>query len=195
MAQKVRAIYDQSSRQVSDRLRQWCPPYHQSRWRATDVSRLVWTLAALAAVTLLGASDVEAQNDEEQAVIAAAQAMFDAMEALDAEAFRNSMVPDGFLMSVRFETTRRTTRDDFAANIAGQTRPMIERMWEPEVRIDGPVATLWAPYDFYSATEFSHCGTDAFQLAKTREGWKVVMISYTSQAPPDCSTHPDGHPR
>ena len=30
-----------------------------------------------------------------------------------------------------------------------QARPMYERMWDPEVRIDGPVATLWAPYDFY----------------------------------------------
>jgi hypothetical protein len=72
---------------------------------------------------------------------------------------------------------------------------MIERMWDPEVRIDGPVATVWAPYDFYSATEFSHCGTDAFQLAKTADGWKVAMISYTSQAPPTCSMHPDGPPR
>ncbi len=156
--------------------------------------RGLWA-TALAAVALLSASGVDAQNDEERAVINAAQAMFDAMEALDPEAFRNSMVPDGFLMSVRPETTRRTTRDDFAANIARQTRPMIERMWDPEVRIDGPVATLWAPYDFYSATEFSHCGTDAFQLAKTADGWKIVMISYTSQQPPECSIHPDGPPR
>ncbi len=159
------------------------------------MSRFVWTLSALAAVALLGASGAQAQNDEERAVIAAAQAVFDAMEALDPEAFRNSMVPDGFLMSVRPGTTRRTSRDDFAANIARQTRPMIERMWDPEVRIDGPVATLWAAYDFYSAAEFSHCGTDAFQLVQTADGWKVVMISYTSQAPPECSMHPEGPPR
>ncbi len=165
------------------------------------MTRLGRTLPALAALALVGVScvegpdDVEPQVDEEHAVIAAAQALFDGMEALDPEAFRNSMVPDGFLMAVRVGTTRRTTRDDFAANIARQTSPMIERMWDPEVRIDGPVATLWAPYDFYSATEFSHCGTDAFQLAKTAEGWKVVMISYTMQAPPECSMHPDGPPR
>ncbi len=159
------------------------------------MSRLGWTFPALAAVALLNASGVDAQTNEDRAVIAAAQAVFDAMEALDPEAFRNSMVPDGFLMSVGVERTRRTTRDDFAANIANRTSPMIERMWDPEVRIDGPVATVWAPYDFYSATEFSHCGTDAFQLAKTADSWKVVMISYTSQAPPTCSMHPDGPPR
>lgn len=167
---------------------------------ATDMFRLWRTFPVLAVLALLGASGVEAQvddaqNDEERAVIAAAQAVFDAMEALDAAAFRNSMVPDGFLMSVRPGTTRRTSRDDFAANIARRTQPMIERMWDPEVRIDGPVATLWAAYDFYSAAEFSHCGTDAFQLVQTADGWKVVMISYTSQAPPECSMHPEGPPR
>jgi len=159
------------------------------------MSRLVWILPTLAAAALLGAPGLGAQNDEERAVIAAAQAVFDAMEALDAEAFRNAVVPDGFLMAVRTGTTRRTTRDDFAANIARQTRPMIERMWDPEVRIDGPVATLWTAYDFYSGAEFSHCGTDAFQLVKTAEGWKVVVITYTSHQPPECTTHPDGPPR
>ena len=159
------------------------------------MSRLVWTLPALAAITLLGTSGVQAQDAEERAVIAAAQAVFDAMEALDPEAFRNSIVPDGFLMSVGVERTRRTTRDDFAANIANRTSPMIERMWDPEVRIDGPVATLWTAYDFYRAAEFSHCGTDAFQLVKVAEGWKVVMLTYTSQTPPSCSRHPEGPPR
>ena len=164
------------------------------------MSRFVCTLPALVAITLIGVFGIEAQvgdaqNDDERAVIAAAQAVFDAMEALDAEAFRNSLVPDGFLLSVGPGTTRRSTRDQFAANIERQTTPMIERMWAPEVRIDGPVATLWTAYDFYRGTEFSHCGTDAFQLAKTAEGWKVVVISYTSQAPPECSTHPEGPPR
>ena len=155
-----------------------------------------WTRigARLSGSATRSASGVEAQVDEERAVIAAAQALFDAMEALDGEAFRDSMVPEGFLMAVGFETTRRTTRDDFATRLADQTRPMYERMWDPEVRVDGPVATLWAPYDFYSGLEFSHCGTDAFQLAKTPEGWKILMVSYTVQMPPTCSTHPEGPP-
>ena len=154
---------------------------------------LAWGLT-LASAPAGGAqqSGVAAEDVEERAVIAAAQALLDAMEALDAAAFRNSMVPEGSLLAVGPETTRRTTRDDFAARIADQTRPMIERMWDPDVRIDGPVATLWAPYDFYSGLEFSHCGTDAFQLAKAPDGWKVVIVTYTAQMPPTCNTHPEG---
>ena len=158
------------------------------------MSRLVWTLPALGAILLVVPSGLEGQSNEERAVIAAAKDVFNAMESLDEEAFRNSMVPEGFLLSVVPGTTRRTTRDQFAANLVRQTSPMIERMWDPEVRIDGPVATLWAAYDFYRATEFSHCGTDAFQLVKTAEGWKVVVLTYTSQTPPSCSRHPEGPP-
>ncbi len=154
----------------------------------------LFALAALAGAVLGGATGADAQGREERAVIAAAQAMFDAMEARDPEAFRDAMMENGFLMAVGFETTSRTTREEFARRLADQTTPMHERMWDPEVRIDGPVAMLWAPYDFYRGMEFSHCGTDAFQLAKTPEGWKVVTVSYTVQRPPDCSTHPDGLP-
>ena len=122
-------------------------------------------------------------------MIVAAQRVFDAMEALDEEALRNSMVPEGFLLSVSSGATRRTTRDQFAERIASRTTPIIERIWDPEVRIDGPVATLWAAYDLYNGDEFSHCGTDAFQLVETVGGWKVVVLSFTSHAPP--SGHPE----
>ncbi len=157
------------------------------------VTRL-FTLVACLGFTLGAATGVEAQDDEERAVIAAAQAMFDAMETRDSGAFQDSMMEGGFLMAVGFETTSRTTREEFAARLAGQAAPMYERIWDPEVRIDGPVATVWAPYDFYRGIEFSHCGTDALQLAKTPEGWRVVAVSYTVQSPPDCSTHPEGPP-
>ena len=158
------------------------------------VSESVFAVVTVWSLLCGSAFRAEAQVNEERAVIEAAQAMFDAMEALDPEAFLASMVPEGFLRAIGFETTQSTTRDRFAARLANQTQPMFERMWNPEVRIDGPVATLWAPYDFYRGIEFSHCGTDAFQLAKTGGTWKVVLVSYTVQMPPDCSTHPEGPP-
>ncbi len=149
-------------------------------------------LAALSGSVL--PTPAAAQTDDERAVIAAAQAMFDAMEARDPDAFRDAMVPEGALMTVGFETMGRTSRDEFASRLADVTYVMSERMWDPEVRIDGAVATLWTAYDFYRGIEFSHCGTDAFQLVSTPDGWKVLMVSYTVQMPPDCSTHPDGPP-
>lgn len=35
------------------------------------------------------------------------------------------------------------------------------------IQVDGPLATVWARYDFYLNGTFSHCGHDAFMLALT----------------------------
>lgn len=156
--------------------------------------RMMWAFPICGVMTFAGIPCVYGQNNEERAVIEAAQDIFDAMEALDGEAFRDSMVPEGLLLSVSSDTTRRTTRDQFAESLASRTTPIIERMWDPEVRIDGPLATVWTAYDLYRGDEFSHCGTDTFQLVKTTDGWKVVVLSFTSHAPPICSPHPEGPP-
>jgi len=54
-----------------------------------------------------------------------------------------------------------------------------ERMWNPEVRIRGFIASVWTPYDFWSDGKFSHCGVDAFNLIKTDEGWRIAGGTYT----------------
>lgn len=51
-----------------------------------------------------------------------------------------------------------------------------ERVTFNDIRIDGPLAMVWAPYKFYVGQTFSHCGVDVFQLMKTAQGWKVIYI-------------------
>ncbi|MFQ5529997.1 MAG: hypothetical protein ACE5FP_06550, partial [Gemmatimonadota bacterium] len=53
---------------------------------------------------------------------------------------------------------------------------LLERMWDPTVHIDGRLATVWTPYDFYRDGEFSHCGVDVFVIARTGDGWKIVSL-------------------
>jgi membrane carboxypeptidase/penicillin-binding protein len=48
-----------------------------------------------------------------------------------------------------------------------------------EVRVDGPLATVWTYYDFFAGGEFSHCGYDAMQLLKVRGDWKIVALADT----------------
>jgi len=51
-----------------------------------------------------------------------------------------------------------------------------ERISTTNVKIDGPLASVWAPYKFYVGTQFSHCGVDVFQLMKTAADWKIIYI-------------------
>ena len=56
-----------------------------------------------------------------------------------------------------------------------------ERLRGTTVHVDGPLAAVWTGYAFYAGTRFSHCGVDAFQLARTADGWRIVSIADTRQ--------------
>ncbi len=41
-------------------------------------------------------------------------------------------------------------------------------MWDPVVTRRGPLAVLWAPYEFQRNGKTTHCGIDVFNLVKNR---------------------------
>jgi hypothetical protein len=74
-----------------------------------------------------------------------------------------------------------TPVSDFIEALGRATEPWNERMFNPEVRIDGALASVWTAYDFHLGEKFSHCGVDAFHLLKTGAGWKIVSLSDTAR--------------
>ena len=136
---------------------------------------------------------------EQQAeIVGALQTLFDALRAGDAELLRSIVDPS---VVMHFTETRdgettfgSSTLDGLATRIASSEAPLIERMWDPVVRVDGPLASIWTPYDFYVGEEFSHCGVDAANLVRGADGWKIVALSWTRDQPPACALHPDGPP-
>lgn len=144
------------------------------------------------------ASGVEPTAAERDAILAPLQTLFDALEAGDAELLRSVVAP-GTLMS--FTETRdgtttlgTATLDQLAERITSSPVPLIERMWDPVVMVDGPLATIWTPYDFYNGDELSHCGIDAATLLRGEDGWRIVGLSWTRDQPPACELHPEGPP-
>jgi len=51
-----------------------------------------------------------------------------------------------------------------------------ERLLDYKVRIDGNLAHVWTPYEFWFNDKFIHCGANSFTLAKTPSGWKIVHL-------------------
>lgn len=45
-----------------------------------------------------------------------------------------------------------------------------------KVQIDGAMAHVWTPYEFYINDKLSHSGVNSFQLFKENDSWKVVYI-------------------
>ena len=148
-------------------------------------------LIAIALATSLAASTGE------EAVLAAVQQFFDTMAAKDVAGAEQVLVPEGLFFSVRTvdgeKVVRASSNQQYLAELATAEDDWLERMWEPEVRIEGDMATVWTPYDFHINGEFSHCGVDAFNLMNIDGQWKITGGTYTVQRT-GCAPSPLGPP-
>lgn len=60
-----------------------------------------------------------------------------------------------------------------------------ERLLDYKVEIDGNLAHVWTPYEFWLNETFLHCGANSFTLAKFDGGWKIIHI-IDSRRKEDC---------
>jgi hypothetical protein len=51
-----------------------------------------------------------------------------------------------------------------------------EKLLSYSVQIDGTMAHVWTPYEFYINGKLSHTGVNAFTLFKENEQWKIIYI-------------------
>jgi hypothetical protein len=123
-------------------------------------------------------------TEEEAEVMAAVDMLFDGMRARDTAMIRAAFHDEAGLtgpapMQDGSWGIRSVSADEFTATI-GRIPPIVdEPLFNVEVRLDGPLATVWADYDVYLDGEFSHCGVDAFQLANLGDGWKILTVADT----------------
>jgi hypothetical protein len=126
---------------------------------------------------------LRAQETERAAVLATVQKVFDAMRTRDTALLRQAFDTSAKLAGVSTRngpaTVRLTAPASFGAAIASAPAGDVwnERIWDPEVRIDGDVAQVWAYYTFHRNNTFSHCGVDAFMLLKVGSEWKITQLA------------------
>ncbi|WET02618.1 nuclear transport factor 2 family protein [Flavobacterium sp. YJ01] len=51
-----------------------------------------------------------------------------------------------------------------------------EKILSYSIQIDGSMAHVWTPYEFYINDKLSHSGVNAFTLFKEKETWKVIYL-------------------
>lgn len=138
-------------------------------------------LAVLA--LLIGAVPARAQDADRAAVLATVQKVFDAMRTRDTSLLRQAFDSSARLAGVSTRggpaTVRLTAPASFGVAIASAPAGDVwnERIYDPEVRIDGDVAQVWAYYTFHRNKTFSHCGVDAFMLLKVGSEWKITQLA------------------
>ena len=51
-----------------------------------------------------------------------------------------------------------------------------ERLLNYNIQVDGIMANVWTPYEFWFNDEFSHCGVNSFQLFNDNGHWKIIYL-------------------
>jgi hypothetical protein len=139
------------------------------------------------ALSLLAAPRVDAQAHpapDRAAILAVVQRLFDGMRAGDSAVVRSVFHPSATFIgalerqgvaSVRFESPEEFIR----AVGTPHEQTWDERVRNEVVQQDGNLAAAWMDYRFYLGDKFSHCGVDAFLLARDGTEWKVVSLADT----------------
>ncbi len=159
--------------------------------------RLLARVSLAAVLLAAGRRTVAAQERTGGAdtVLAAVQRLFDAMAARDTSAARALLLPGARFRALRRDTAgaavdtapappaQPAAQSDtaFLRRLATRRERLLERIWSPAVRVEGPLATVWAAYDLHVDGRWSHCGVDAVTLIRSGAGWRVSGIDYTVQ--------------
>ena len=124
-------------------------------------------------------SNAQLAEDSVKAII---NQLFDAMRNADADKLTETFSDSAILQTIRrgkegiFFVDNENVKDftDFVRKSKKDSAD--ERIVFETIKIDGPLASVWAPYKFYYAGKFSHCGVDSFQLVRINGRWKIQYL-------------------
>lgn len=130
---------------------------------------------------------------QEAAIAKPIMALFQAMEKGDSTGLANLFHPNASLNTVTEKdgqiSVRQTPISRFLEGVASaEAGVLLEELHYTEIRQDGDMATAWTPYSFVYKGKISHCGANAFQLARSGEdgAWQIFQI-IDSRRRTDCS--------
>lgn len=118
----------------------------------------------------------------EDSVKATVNNLFKAMRAADASGLRAVFHDKAILQTISRDKEGETSivnesLEDFIASISSLKKDSAdERTIFDVIKIDGPLAIVWTPYNFYYNGKFSHCGVNSFQLVRVNSRWKVQYL-------------------
>lgn len=127
---------------------------------------------------ILISSFVFSQNSEEELIKSTVKGLFDGMKTSDSAKITKAFSKSAVLQTItKNGEVKNENVKDFASGISkAQKGNLEERIVFSSILIDGNLASVWTPYEFYYEGKFSHCGVNSFQLVKANNEWKIQYI-------------------
>jgi Putative lumazine-binding len=129
----------------------------------------------------LSAFTVKSQTAEDS-VKAAVNLMFEAMNNSDTAKLRTTFSDSAFMQTFSYNKAGKpvvvtVTLSSFAKQVSQFPKGEInEQIVFESIKIDGNMASVWAPFKLYLKGKFYSCGVNSIQLAKLNGTWKVQYI-------------------
>jgi len=135
-------------------------------------------MKVLAVFFILMSFFLQAQTSEENLIKTAVNSLFDGMRTSDSVKINQAFSKTAILQTIKKDgEVKNENVKAFISNISKvQKGALDERITFSNILIDGSLASVWTPYEFYYLGKFSHCGVNSFQLVKTDSVWKIQYI-------------------
>jgi hypothetical protein len=52
----------------------------------------------------------------------------------------------------------------------------LEKLPSFDIKIDGNLASVWTPFEFYFISNFSHGGANSFQIFDNSGKWEIIFL-------------------
>lgn len=131
----------------------------------------------------LAALPMSVSPQDTAGALAAVERIFEGMRAGNADMVRAMFASDArfALIDVRDGPARVVVQgvDGWIRSIGTSGGRWDEQIYDVEVRVDGAMASVWAPYTFYLDGAVRHCGINSIELLRDEDGWKVTQLSDT----------------
>jgi len=133
----------------------------------------------LVSLMLIFSSATYSQNEEVKQVVVTFFKGFHAKDSITMKSVcADKMILQSISESSKGTQLKNDSAQDFFRSIATIPNTILfeEKLLDYSIQVDGAMAHVWTPYEFYVNNKFSHKGVNAFTLFKDNGLWKIVYL-------------------
>jgi len=133
----------------------------------------------LVSLILIFSSATYSQNEEVKQVVVTFFKGFHAKDSITMKSVcADKMILQSISESSKGTQLKNDSAQDFFRSIATIPNTILfeEKLLDYSIQVDGAMAHVWTPYEFYLNNKLSHTGVNAFTLFKDNGLWKIVYL-------------------
>ncbi|MEY2670828.1 MAG: hypothetical protein RLZZ577_1144 [Bacteroidota bacterium] len=133
----------------------------------------------LVSLMLIFSSATYSQNEEVKQVVVTFFKGFHAKDSITMKSVcADKMILQSISESSKGTQLKNDSAQDFFRSIASIPNTILfeEKLLDYSIQVDGAMAHVWTPYEFYVNNKLSHKGVNAFTLFKDNGLWKIVYL-------------------